>query len=401
MLKPDYWLHPRNRSRELLVFILGLGLAAFLLRNAQGYARMATVVVIAVLGAALALGCLIVFPRAEIWGTEEEISKGTNDVRNVLIIAVVGAFGLITLFLTYQSAEASRTSAEVAAQQATASRLSDAGSLMGHPNKGIRLAGVDTLRQLMEDDGITQQRAYRILTSYIRSESPWGGKASRDWKRMSDGARQAAASSPLIGDDSPRKRAADVQGALDLLSARSKIAMPNGDSTVDFRADLRDVNLQGAAFGTAYFENAIFNGAHLDHADFRVRDGQASADVRGADFRGASLHSAHLNGVNLQGALFQVPFNEDGTPRPQQTTDLSHVDLRRANLTDTKFQGANLRGVRLAGAVIVRTDFTKAVLTGADLKGVDLSNSVGLETADLSGILQDGMTRLPAGVSAP
>jgi uncharacterized protein YjbI with pentapeptide repeats len=401
MLNPDYWLSPRNRSRELLLLILALGGLTFLLRNAQGTARMLTVLVIALLGAALALGCLLVFPSADIWKAQGSDPEVVNGVRNVLISAVVGAFGLITLFLTYESAQASRISAEVASQQARTSRLSEAGSLMAHENRGIRLAGVDSLAQLLKDEQITQQRAYRILTSYIRSESPWGGDASREWKRMSDDARTAAASSPRIGHDSLRKRAPDVQGALDLLSARSKIAMPNGESTVDFRADLRDVNLQGAAFGTAYFENAVFNGTHLDHADFRVHDGLASADLRGADFRGASLHSAHLNGVNLRGALFQVPFKEDGTPRLQQTTDLSHVDLGGANLTETKFQGANLRGARLTGAVVVKTDFTKAVLAGADLRGADLSDSVGLETADLGGVLQDGMTRLPPGVSAP
>jgi uncharacterized protein YjbI with pentapeptide repeats len=401
MLKPDYWLHPRNRSRQLLVIILVLGLAAFLLRNAEGKVRLATVGVIAALGAALALGCLLVFPRAEIWGIDDTDSKAINEVRNVLISTVVGAFGLITLFLTYQSAEASRASAKVAADQATADRLSNAGDLMGHDNKGIRLAGVETLRELLEDDGITQQRAYRILSSYIRDESPWRGKVSRDWKQMSDEQRAAAAGSARMGHDSLRKRSPDVQGALDLLSARSKLAVPNGESTVEFWTDLRDVNLQGAAFGAAHFEKARFNGTHLDHADFQVREGVASADLRGADFRGASLHSAHLNGVNLQGALFQVPTGQGGRPRVEQTTDLSHADLGGANLTETKFQGANLSGVRLTGAVLVRTDFTDAVLAGADLKGADLSSSVGLETAVLTGILQDGGTKLPAGVVAP
>ena len=199
MLKPDYWLHPRNRSRQLLVIILVLGLGAFLLRSAEGKARLATVGVIVALGAALALGCLLVFPRAEIWGIEDADSKATNDVRNVLISTVVGAFGLITLFLTYQSAEASRVSAEVAADQATADRLSNAGDLMGHDNKGIRLAGVETLRELLEDNGITQQRAYGILSSYIRDESPWRGTSAATGRRCSDEQRVAASGSARMG----------------------------------------------------------------------------------------------------------------------------------------------------------------------------------------------------------
>lgn len=116
MLRPEFWLQPRNRSRELLLLIIGLGVAAFILRNAQGPARVATVATIAVLGAALALGCLLVFPSADIWKVDAAGSEVVNGVRNVLISAVVGAFGLITLFLTYESAQASRASAQAASQ---------------------------------------------------------------------------------------------------------------------------------------------------------------------------------------------------------------------------------------------------------------------------------------------
>ena len=184
MLRPEFWLRPRNRSRELLLLIVALGAVAFLLRNAEGPARMATVATIAVLGAALALGCLLVFPSAEIWRSGGEEVEVVNGVRNVLISAVVEAFGLITLFLTYESAHASRISAEIASKEAQAQRLGEAGSLMANDNRGIRLAGIDVLAQLLNDQQITQQRTYRILTAYIRSETPWVGSPSRPrWTR--------------------------------------------------------------------------------------------------------------------------------------------------------------------------------------------------------------------------
>jgi hypothetical protein len=107
----------------LLLLILGLGGLAFLLRNAQGPARLATVATIAVLGPALALGCLLVFPSAEIWRSGRRSWGG-------------------------------------------------AGSLMANPNRSIRLAGIEVLRQLLDEEQITQQRAYGILTAYIRGESP-------------------------------------------------------------------------------------------------------------------------------------------------------------------------------------------------------------------------------------
>jgi uncharacterized protein YjbI with pentapeptide repeats len=403
MLRRDYWLEPRNRSPELLLIILILSFTAFLLRDAQGIARVGVVAIIALLGVALALGCLVVFPNADIWkvsGQDQAYSQTVNDVRNVLISAVVAAFGLITLFLTYEAAEASRTSAEIAAQQATASRLSDAGSLMGHENRGIRLAGIQMLVRLIDDKEITDRNAFLILASYIRSESPWRGKASKTWKKMSDSARLEAASSPVVGRGSLVKRT-DVQGALNLLASKSKTQLPDGNEKSDFRADLRDVNLQGAAFGTAYFENAIFNGTHLDYLDCGVKEGQAHANLSKADFRGASLYHAILRGVNLSGAWFQAPINEDGTPRPEQATDLSYADLQQADLTGTRFDGANLRGANLQGAVIHKTNFTHAVLTGANFKGTNLVDSVGLEITDLSGVISDSTTQWPGGVSVP
>jgi hypothetical protein len=43
---------------------------------------------------------------------------------------------------------------------------------MANPNRSIRLAGIEVLRQLLDEEQITQQRAYGILTAYIRGESP-------------------------------------------------------------------------------------------------------------------------------------------------------------------------------------------------------------------------------------
>jgi uncharacterized protein YjbI with pentapeptide repeats len=399
----EFWLKPRNRSVELLGIIGALGFAAFLLRDAEGFTRVAIVPVILALGLALALGCLIVFPSANIWKTDGDQAhvETVNDVRNVLISAVVAGFGLVTLFLTYEAAQASQISAKIAADQAVSSSLSDAGSLMGHENKGIRIAGIYALAQLMEDGKITQQQTFRVLTSYIRWESPWFGEASKAWERMRDPDRVAAWSSATIGRGSLKKRAPDVQAALDLLASKSKIQMPNGNSKVDFRADLRDANLQGAALGPGYLENAIFNGAHLDYLDSGVKEGQAHADLRKADFRGASLFHAILSDVNLSGAMFQAPINEDGSPRPGQPTDLRYADLQRANLTETQFVGTNLQDADLKGAVIKKTNFTHAILTGTNLKGVDLRDSIGLELADLRGVISDSTTQWPAGVSVP
>jgi len=77
------------------------------------------------------------------------------------------------------------------------------------------------------------------------------------------------------------------------------------------RADLQEVNLQGANL----------RGADLQEADLR------GANLQGANLRGADLQEADLRGANLQGA-----------------------DLREANLQGADLRGANLQGADLRGA---------------------------------------------------
>jgi uncharacterized protein YjbI with pentapeptide repeats len=48
-----------------------------------------------------------------------------------------------------------------------------------------------------------------------------------------------------------------------------------------------------------------------------------------------------------------------------------------------------------------KTDFSQAILTGAHVEGADLRGTVGLETADLRGIVSDAATQWPAGVTHP
>jgi uncharacterized protein YjbI with pentapeptide repeats len=173
------------------------------------------------------------------------------------------------------------------------------------------------------------------------------------------------------------------------------------DTDVEYFADLRDLNLQGAAMGPAHFEAARFNGTHLDYLDCGVRRGQASANLSGADFRGASLYGAILKNVNLRKALFKAPVNEDGTPRPEQPTVLTNADLSQADLTEASFTGATMTRARLSGAIMEKTDFTNAILTGAHLEGADLRRTVGLATAQLGGAVTDAATQWPAGLTPP
>jgi hypothetical protein len=216
MLRPEHWLQPRNRSRELLVLIVAL----------------------------------------------------------------------------YESANASRISAETSSQEARAQRLSEAGTLMASKKQGVRLAGVEVLGQLLNDKQITQQRAYGILTAYMRSESPWVGAPSRKrWNAMKGPARTAARSSATFGRDSLRKRSPDVQGAhFDAPVNEDGTPRPE-QPTVLTNADLRQASfagatmpgarLTGAVMDRTDFSHAILAGAHLEGADLRRTVGLATVDLTG------------------------------------------------------------------------------------------------------------------------
>lgn len=126
------WLQ-RSGSMPLLVTIIASALVSVALIDDGGAARPVTIVSMAVLGIALVLGCLFAFPYAGIWHddhhagsaqtadvaapavarpTAEGHRKFVNELRTMLISIVVGAFALVTIYLTYVSAQAAARSAD-------------------------------------------------------------------------------------------------------------------------------------------------------------------------------------------------------------------------------------------------------------------------------------------------
>ena len=114
------WLQ-RSGSLPLLVTIVASALVSVALIDDGGAARPVTIVSMAVLGIALVLGCLFAFPYAGIWHddhhagsaqtadvaepavarpTAEDHRKFVNELRTMLISIVVGAFALVTIYLT-------------------------------------------------------------------------------------------------------------------------------------------------------------------------------------------------------------------------------------------------------------------------------------------------------------
>jgi uncharacterized protein YjbI with pentapeptide repeats len=415
------WLRTRG-AWPVLIAIAVLTVASVLLITNELVPQLATGVVMALLGVALVLGCLFAFPYAGVWredrpASPEDYRKFVNDIRTMLISIVVGAFGLVTIYLTLVSAQAAAKSAvasenqvEVAKKEAAASRLASAGDLMNSNNAGVRLIGVATLSRLIDDDGVEPVDGYRSLAAYVRDRSVWTAEKRTAWAALSELEGRAAENHPRVGVGSLRKRAPDVQSALSVVGAGKKPAP-------GLRVDLQDVDLQGAALGHARLPRALFNGAHLDYLDTRTGE-EPYASFAEAEFKGAKLYGAYFHNAQLARARFE-------TPHQRQVTDLRLAEFRGASAVDAHFEGADLRGAvftpsrvgrtilqrahfngadlrgaRFDGSDLTGADFSEARLEGASFKGADLS-AVNFDLADLKGVTYDPGTIWPAGFYAP
>ena len=130
------------------------------------------------------------------------------------------------------------------------------------------------------------------------------------------------------------------------------------------RADLRGMNLEGAegGHGEVLVGRFVLAGVDLRQADLR------ETKLRNIDFTGANLEDVRFDRSNLRWGV------------------LANADLQRANFT-----GANLQSADLKGADLNQVNFTATDLTGADLAGARCVTRMQLAPA-----IVDDQTKLPA-----
>jgi len=104
-------------------------------------------------------------------------------------------------------------------------------------------------------------------------------------------------------------------------------------------------------------------------------DGHARIDLSHTDLRNADLYRANLTRANLD------------------DTDLRRAYMAYANLTDASLYRADLRDAKLVGA-----NLTNAFLNGADLRSTSLFGA-GMADTHLECTRTDGETILPPGTS--
>ncbi|WP_309728592.1 pentapeptide repeat-containing protein, partial [Chamaesiphon sp. OTE_75_metabat_556] len=139
--------------------------------------------------------------------------------------------------------------------------------------------------------------------------------------------------------------------------------------------------LKGVDLSHIYVENQ----RKRSHAPYPEYPSQGSAYLMGADLRQANFTKTRLDGANL--------INADLSEANLQNADLREANLMGANLSyanldcsfliDTKFNRAKLYHANLSGAKLTQADLSDANLSHANLICADLTHS-NLSNADLS-----------------
>ncbi|MGK7916615.1 MAG: pentapeptide repeat-containing protein [Prochloraceae cyanobacterium] len=162
---------------------------------------------------------------------------------------------------------------------------------------------------------------------------------------------------------------------------RAILIEANLSNTILRNADFRKAHLQQANLSEADLELADLTGAILNQANL-LGANFYRANLKGANLSGADLReSKNLEFARLYGAIYDVKtrFPENFNPANsgavliKPNANLAGINLRGAMLMKMDLRGVNLEGASLEEAVLY-----DANLTNANLKGASLKNALGL-----------------------
>jgi len=271
-----------------------------------------------------------------------------NSVRGTLLQVVLGIGVLAAAVGAWSQFVGASEQLELTRDQFVSGEFTSATELLSKPELESRLGGLYTLQRLtrtaanerMRQDSMT---AYQMLAAFVKARSPWPPLKSLD----KDQKRRGVERYNPLEMESLKKRAPDVQLALEIVGARDK-RLPRGET---YGAFLTDTDFRGATLPNLDLSNADLRGAALDYSNSRfVRSdpryaGWAYPNFSKADLRGASLRCAHLEGANFENAQLGIADLRDADLRrfpprsPDQPSTQENANLLRANLKGALWNG--------------------------------------------------------------
>jgi len=156
--------------------------------------------------------------------------------------------------------------------------FSEALKSLGADAPGLRIGGVYALGRLAEMSSSHRSACADVLSTLIRTKSPWPPSSSRP----DESEIMLAETGRSLRDYDP-----DVQTALTVLGKHTYLW-----HQVDY-IRLRHLDLRKANLSDGHYEGAAFTETRLDGGWLK------GADFNGASFRGASLVNVNLHGANL------------------------------------------------------------------------------------------------------
>ena len=315
---------------------------------------------------------------------EQEVASQRRGTRLQAFTAVAAlAAALAAVYVSVNASRAIDVAQKSVQRQAEESRLGTAVGAIGTGPTAQRVAGLTLLRreatQRLESanesnaskadrrDALSLFRGtLEVLVSYVkspvRSSSDQAGPPA-------DGTppAQFAVGEPQLPPDF-YYAASDIKFMLSREALFNEVRGDSGElSDVDRELpamDLAHTSLYGVSWKGV--DLSWLSGRYFPQVDLRL------AQLSGSKWQGASLGGAYLRCARLQHARFNK-------------SSLSNADLRRANLTNADLRGANLEGANLEGA-----NLDGAKVKGANFRGATIDSGALDKTVDRKGAIGVG-----------
>ena len=268
-----------------------------------------------IFGIVCVIGILWFVPK---WQVDNYLSSGDfkemkepieleNDTRRTWAQILGGAFFLITAYFTWRNLH-------IAKEGQITERFTKAIDQLGDKEHlEVRLGGIYALERIARDSKKDHWTIMEVLSSYVRVNAPWRGKAEKAKEKSiskDEKSKESPESSQTLTDISTPP--ADIQAILTAIGRRT-MAHEKGELRP---IDLTKTDLRNASLHETNFENVNFSGANLSKTNFREANLSktiffeavlcwaylAEADLRGAYLAGANLMNAIIWVANLHGA---------------------------------------------------------------------------------------------------
>ena len=318
-----------------------------------------------------------------------------NEFRKTLAQVVLGVVVLVGLYFTRRQmiaterrVTAAEQTVEVGREGQITERFTRAVEQLGSDKMEVRLGGIYALERIAKDSAKDRWQVMEVLTAFVRENK---------WCKML---------TPKACQEPDCVVPTDIQAILNVLRRRNA-KCEGTDQVLDLsnsvllRANLRYVNLKRTNLLGANLREASLLGADLRRTNLRHIE-LDRANLSNADLRNAYLGEIHPHRSRRLNGSFSEAVLKDADLRDANLQGVSFrgADMQGANLASADLQGSNLANANLQYANLANTDlregeFNDSNFSNSKLQGADLRGAINLTREQIASAVIDGNTKLP------